>query len=157
MFNIGLLYISQIHYFWGGWILQEADGNWGWLVRVLTIATVLTVLLILRTPKRMRLNAGFFMAIIGLFAAVGLYYCVNAALIGPPQHYPAVVVDSHADDPDVDDGYELTIVMNNGKETELAVTEKIYEMAMNGEPLEICHRVSPFGVVFLGIHMPSTE
>lgn len=154
---IGLLYISQIHYFWGGWILQEADGNWGWLVRVLTIATVLTVLLILRTPKRMRLNAGFFMAIIGLFAAVGLHYCVNAALIGPPQHYPAVVVDSHADDPDVDDGYELTIVMNNGKETELAVTEKIYEMAMNGEPLEICHRESPFGVVFLGIHMPSTE
>ena len=154
---IGLLYISQIHYFWGGWILQEADGNWGWLVRVLTIATVLTVLLILRTPKRMRLNAGFFMAIIGLFAAVGLYYCVNAALIGPPQHYPAVVVDSHADDPDVDDGYELTIVMNNGKETELAVTEKNYEMAMNGEPLEICHRESPFGVVFLGIHMPSTE
>ena len=154
---IGLLYISQIHYFWGGWILQEADGNWGWLVRVLTIATVLTVLLILRTPKRMRLNAGFFMAIIGLFAAVGLHYCVNAALIGPPQHYPAVVVDSHADDPDVDDGYELTIVMNNGKETELAVTEKNYEMAMNGEPLEICHRESPFGVVFLGIHMPSTE
>ena len=97
------------------------------------------------------------MAIIGLFAAVGLYYCVNAALIGPPQHYPAVVVDSHADDPDVDDGYELTIVMNNGKETELAVTEKNYEMAMNGESLEICHRESPFGVVFLGIHMPSTE
>jgi len=48
-------------------------------------------------------------------------------------------------------------VMNNGKETELAVTEKNYEMAMNGEPLEICHRESPFGVVFLGIHMPSTE
>ena len=36
-------------------------------------------------------------------------------------------------------------------------TEKVYEMAMNGEPLEICHRESPFGVVFLGIHMPSTE
>ena len=77
---IGLLYISQIHYFGGGWILQEADGNWGWLVRVLTIATVLTVLLILRTPKRMRLNAGFFMAIIGLFAAVGLYALTQRSL-----------------------------------------------------------------------------
>ncbi len=154
---IGLLYISQVHYLWGGWILQEADGNWGWLIRVLTIATVLTVLLILRTPKRMRLNAGFFMAIIGMFSAVGLHYCVNAALIGPPQHYPAIVVDSHADDPDVDDGYELTIVMNNGKEAELAVTEKIYEMAMNGEPLEICHRESPFGVILLDIHLPQTE
>ena len=155
---IGLLYISQIHYLWGGWILQEVDGNWGWLVRVLTIATVLTVLLILRTPKRMRLNAGFFMAIIGLFAAVGLHYYVNAALIGPALHYPAVIVDSHANDPDVDgDNYELTIAMNNGKETELVVTEKIYEMAMNGKPLEICHRESPFGVILLNIHTPQAE
>lgn len=155
---IGLLYISQIHFLWGGWILQEADGNWGWLVRVLTIATILTVLLILRTPKRMRLNAGFFMAIIGLFVAVGLHYCVNAALIDPALHYPAVIVDSHANDPDVDgDNYELTIVMNNGKETELVVTEKIYQMAMNGKPLEICHRESPFGVILLNIHAPQTE
>ena len=64
------------------------------------------------------------MAIIGLFAAVGLHYCVNAALIGPPQHYPAVVVDSHADDPDVDDGYELTIVMNNGKKQNSLLQKK---------------------------------
>ena len=70
------------------------------------------------------------------------------------QHYPAIIVDSHAEDPDVDDDdYKLTIVMDNGEETDLVVTEKVYEMAMNGEPLEICHRESPFGVVFLGIHM----
>ena len=76
----------------------------------------------------------------------------------PAQHYPAIIVDSHAEDPDVDDDdYKLTIVMDNGEETDLVVTEKVYEMAMNGEPLEICHRESPFGVVFLGIHMPSTE
>ena len=74
------------------------------------------------------------------------------------QRYPAIIVDSHAEDPDVDDDdYKLTIVMDNGEETDLVVTEKVYEMAMNGEPLEICHRESPFGVVFLGIHMPSTE
>lgn len=98
------------------------------------------------------------MAIIGLFVAVGLHYCVNAALIDPALHYPAVIVDSHANDPDVDgDNYELTIVMNNGKETELVVTEKIYQMAMNGKPLEICHRESPFGVILLNIHAPQTE
>ena len=67
------------------------------------------------------------MAIIGLFVAVGPHYCVNAALIDPALHYPAVIVDSHANDPDVDgDNYELTIVMNNGTETELVVTETIY-------------------------------
>ena len=97
------------------------------------------------------------MAIIGLFAAVGLHYYVNAALIGPALHYPAVIVDSHANDPDVDgDNYELTIVMNNGIETDLVVTEKTYKMAMNGEPLEICHRESPFGVILLDIHVPQT-
>ena len=86
---------------------------------------------------------------------MGLHYYVNAALIGPAQHYPAVIVDSHADDPDVDDDdYELTIVLDNGKETELVVPEKIYEMAINGEPLDVCHRESPFGVILLDIHPP---
>lgn len=152
---IGLIYISQVHYLWDGWILQEADINWDCLLRVLTIATTLIVLMILRTPKRMRLNAGFFMGIVGFFVAVGLHYCVNAAFIGPALHYPAIIADSHANDPDVDDdNYELTIVMNNGKETKLVVTEKTYEMALNGEPLEICHRESPFGVILLDIHVP---
>lgn len=98
------------------------------------------------------------MSVVGLAIACGLHYCVNAALIGPAQHYPAAIVDSHAEDPDVDDdNYQLTIVMNNGNEADLVVSEKVYEMAMNGEPLEICHRESPFGVVFLGIHMPQSE
>lgn len=66
-------------------------------------------------------------------------------------------MDSHADDQDVYDDYELTIVMNNGKKAELAVPEKIYKMAMNGEPLEICHRESSFGVILLDIHLPQTE
>ena len=72
---IGLLYICQVHFLWDGWILQEADINWSWLIRVLTIATVLTVLLILRTPKRMRLNAGFF------YGSRWTFYCGGTALL----------------------------------------------------------------------------
>ncbi len=155
---IGLVYIWQVNHIWGGFVLQEVDMGFGWLARVLAIGAVLTVLLILRTPKRMRLGAGLFMGLVGISIAVGLHYCANAALIGPAQHYPAVIVDSHADDPDVDDDdYELTIVMDSGKETELVVPEKIYEMAMNGEPLEVCHRESPFGVILLDIHVPAAE
>lgn len=155
---IGFVYFWQASDIWGDWVLQEADRDFGWLLRVLSIAALLIVLQILRSPKRMRVQAGLFMGIVGLFIACGLHYCVNAAFIGPALHYPAVVVDSHADDPDVyDDDYELIIVMNNGKEAELAVPEKIYEMAMNSEPLEICHRESPFGVTLLDIHLPQTE
>ncbi len=152
---IGFAYFWQASDIWGGWVLQEADGGWGWLLRVLSIATILTVLQVLRTPKRLRVGAGLFMGVVGLSIACGLHYCANAALIGPAQHYPAVIVDSHADDPNVDDDhYELTIVMDNGKEVELVVAEKAYEMAMNGEPLEVCRRESPFGVVLLDIHVP---
>ena len=155
---IGYTYFWQVSDIWGDLVLREADGNWGWLIRILSIAIVLVVLQVLRSPKRNRVAAGLYMGVVGLSIACGLHYCVNAALIGPAQHYPAVIVDSHAEDPDVDDDdYTLTIVMDNGEETDLVVTEKVYEMAMNGEPLEICHRESPFGVIFLGIHMPSTE
>ena len=155
---IGYTYFWQVSDIWGDLVLREEDGNWGWLIRILSITIVLIVLQVLRSPKRNRVAAGLYMGVVGLSIACGLHYCVNAALIGPAQHYPAIIVDSHAEDPDVDDDdYKLTIVMDNGEETDLVVTEKVYEMAMNGEPLEICHRESPFGVVFLGIHMPSTE
>lgn len=152
---IGFAYFWQVGNIWGGWVLQESDSNWGWLLRVLSITAILTVLQVLRTPKRLRVGAGLFMGLVGLSIACGLHYCVNAALIGPAQHYPAVIVDSHADDPDVnDDDYELTIVMDDGSEAEIVVLESIYEMAMHGEPLEVCHRESPFGVIFLDIHTP---
>ena len=155
---IGYTYFWQVSDIWGDLVLREADGNWGWLIRILSITIVLIVLQVLRSPKRNRVGAGLYMGVVGLSIACGLHYCVNAALIGPAQHYPAIIVDNHADDPDVsDDDYKLTIIMDNGEETDLVVTEKVYEMAMDGEPLEICHRESPFGVVFLGIHMPSTE
>lgn len=155
---IGYTYFWQVSDIWGDLVLREADGNWGWLIRILSITIVLIVLQVIRSPKRNRVGAGLYMGVVGLSIACGLHYCVNAALIGPAQHYPAIIVDSHADDPDVsDDDYKLTIIMDNGEDAEIVVPEKIYEMAMNGEPLEICHRESPFGVVFLGIHMPSTE
>jgi len=155
---IGYTYFWQVSDIWGDLVLREADGNWGWLIRILSITIVLIVLQVIRSPKRNRVGAGLYMGVVGLSIACGLHYCVNAALIGPAQHYPAIIVDSHADDPDVsDDDYKLTIIMDNGEEAEIVVSEKVYEMAMDGEPLEICHRESPFGVVFLGIHMPATE
>lgn len=155
---IGLIYFWQVNYIWDGFVLQEADMGLGWLVRILAIGTILTVLLILRTPKRLQLGAGLFMGLVGLSIAVGLHYCANAALSGPARHYPAVIADSHADDPDVDDdNYELTIVMDNGKEVELVVPEKIYELAMEGEPLDVCHWESPFGVILLDIHAPESD
>ena len=162
---IALLYMGQVHYIWGGFILQEADMGFGWLVQVLAIGIALTVLLTLRAPKRIELGAGFFQGDAGFFIglaslclAVGLHYYVNAALSGPARHYPAVIVDSHAEVPETeDDDYTLTIVLDNGTESEIVVPEKIYELAMDGEPLDVCHRESPFGVILLDIHAPQNR
>ena len=155
---IGLLYMGQAHYIWDGLLLQVADTGLGWLVLILAVGTALTVLMVLRTPKRIRGGAGFFMGSMSFLLAFGLHYYANAALSGPAHHYPAIIVDSHADDPNVDDdAYELTIVMDTGKKAEVTVLEEIYEMAMDGEPLEVCHRESPFGVILVDIHTPTEE
>lgn len=78
---IGFVYFWQASDIWEDWLLQEADRDFGWLLRVLSIAALLIVLQILRSPKRMRV-AGLFMGILGLAIACGLHYCVNAVLIG---------------------------------------------------------------------------
>lgn len=138
---LAVFYMGQVHFFWDGWLLQEADNGWRWVVRVLAVGIIMTLLLLLRTPKRMRLEAGVFMGMICFCVAVGLHYYFNAALSGPARHYPAVIVDSHAENPDAeDDDYTLTVLLDNGEEATLAVLEEIYGKAMSGEDLDICHR-----------------
>lgn len=43
-----------------------------------------------------------------------------------------------------DDDYKLTIVLDNGEETNLVIIEKVYEMAMDGESLEVCQNEHKF-------------
>lgn len=155
---LSLLYMGQVHYFWDDWVLQEAGSGWLYLVRILFIGTLLTVLMIMRTPKRLRLGAGLFMGMIGFCFALGFHYYINTALCGPARHYPAVISDSHAKDPDdEEDHFTLTVIMDDGREADIAVTEKIYKQAVSGEPLETCHWESPLGVDFLDIHAPKQK
>ena len=152
--------MGQVHYFWDDWVLQEAGSGWLYLVRILFIGTLLTVLMIMRTPKRLRLGAGLFMGMIGFCFALGFHYYIyiNTALCGPARHYPAVISDSHAKDPDdEEDHFTLTVIMDDGREADIAVTEKIYKQAVSGEPLETCHWESPLGVDFLDIHAPKQK
>lgn len=155
---VSLIYMGQVHYVWDAFILQEGDVSFGWLIRIWMVGTILTVLLIIRMPKRMRLEGGIFMGMISFCLAIGLHYYVNVTLTGPIRHYPAVIVDSHAEDPNVeDDDYTLTVLMDNGKEAEIVVMDQIYEMAVNGKALDVCHRESIFGVTFLKVHVPKEE
>ncbi len=155
---LALLYMGQVHYFWEGWVLQEVDDSWFSLVRILVIGVFLTVMLLVRTPKRLRLGAGFFMGLIGFCTAFGFHYYINTALCGPARHYPAVIADSHAGDPDDEEDHcTLTVIMDDGRKADLAVLREIYEQALRGEPFDLCHWESPLGAAFLDIHAPKED
>lgn len=155
---LALLYIGQMHYFWEGWVLQEVYDSWFILVRVLVISIFLTAMLLARTPKRLRLGAGFFMGLIGFCTAFGFHYYINTALCGPARHYPAVIADSHAGDPDDEDDHcTLTVILDDGRKADLTVQKEIYEQALNGKPFDVCHWESPLGATFLDIHAPKED
>ncbi len=102
-----------------------------------------------------RLEAGFFIGLTSCCLGMGISYCANAALCRPARHYPAVIVDSHKADPNTKgDTYTLTVLLDDGSEEKLDVFDSVYEMAMNGEPLEVCHCESYLGMEMLKLHPP---
>ncbi len=155
---IGIIYIGQYEYFWRRWTLQETDSVLFWFFKLSVIISVFTIIMVLRAPKRMKTEAGIFMGIMSLIFSMGINYYVNTALCGPAYHYTAVIVDSHEKRTDIkDDDYKLTVLLDNNKETDLFVFEEVYEMAINGEPLEICQRKSKLGEIMVSIHKPSEK
>ena len=98
------------------------------------------------------------MGLIGFCTAFGFHYYINTALCGPARHYPAVIADSHAGDPDDEEDHcTLTVIMDDGRKADLAVLREIYEQALRGEPFALCHWESPLGAAFLDIHAPKED
>ena len=87
-----------------------------------------------------------------------LSYCANAALCRPACHYKAVIVDSHKEDPNTrGDDNTLTVLLDDGSKNRLYVSDTIFEKAMRGEALDVCHSKSPLGMEMLKIHPPKTK
>ena len=98
------------------------------------------------------------MILVSLSLGMSISYCANAALCRPARHYPAVIVDSHKENPNIeDDDYTLTVLLDDGSEEEIRVSDTIYEMAMKGEALDVCHSESPLGMEMLKIHLPEAK
>ena len=95
------------------------------------------------------------MMLASMSLGMSISYCANAALCGPARHYKAVIVDSHKEDPNTKgDDYTLTVLLDDGSEERIHVSGTIYEMAMQGEALVVCHSESPLGMEMLKIHLP---
>ena len=138
---------------------MQPKGSGGiWIIQGLIIAVPVIILCLYRTPKGKRLEAGVFMILASMSLGMSISYCANAALCGPARHYKAVIVDSHKEDPDIKgDDYTLTALLDDGSEERIHVSGAIYEMAMKGEALVVCHSESPLGMEMLKIHLPETQ
>lgn len=153
-----LALLWQVHYVWDRWIMQVRDNDWIWLFQAALIAVPVFLLCLYRIPKQKRFESAFFIGFVCIGFGMCIPYCANAALCRPAHHYPAVVVDSHKADPDTKrDDDTLTVRLDDGSKEKLCVFDTIYEMAMAGEPLSVCHSESPFGMEFLKIHIPKSE
>lgn len=153
-----LVLLWQVHYVWNRWVMQVRDNDWIWLFQAALIAVPVFLLCLYRIPKQKRFESAFFIGFVCIGFGMCIPYCANAALCSPAHHYSAVVVDSHKADPDAKrDDDTLTVRLDDGSKETLCVFDTIYEMAMAGKPLVVCHSESPFGMEFLKIHTPKAE
>lgn len=153
-----LIMLWQVHYIWSQWVMQPRGNGWLWIIQATVIAVPVIVLCLRYIPKRKRLEAGIFMGIVSCGLGMCISYYANAALCGPARHYPAIIIDSHKADPNTrSDDYTLTVCLEDGSEDKLRVSDTIYEKAMNGESLEVCHCKSLFGMEMLKLHPPKTQ
>ncbi len=158
MFLPALAMLWQVHYIWSRSAMQPKGDGGIWIIQGLLIAVTVIFLGLYRTPKGKRFETGFFMILVGMSLGMSISYCANAALCRPARHYKAVIVDSHKEDPNTKgDDYTLTVLLDDGSEERICVSETIYEMAMKGEELDVCHSESPLGMEMLKIHLPKTQ
>lgn len=152
---ISLAYLYQTAYLWSKWVFQVAGGGLNWVIQSAVLIAVLTALVALVTPRRLRKASVPALGLLVFFFSMPIVYGINLTLSGPTVHTPLVIVDSHVADPEDDeDEYTLTVQLEDGSETELNVFDTTYEMAMNGEALVLCQKKSPLGMSFVSIHKP---
>lgn len=158
MFLPALAMLWQVHYIWSRSAMQPKGSGEIWIIQGLLIAVPVISLCLYRTPKGRRFETGFFVILVSMSLGMSISYCANAALCGPARHYKAVIVDSHKEDPNTKgDDNTLTVLLDNGSEEKIHVSDSIYEMAIKGEALDVCHSESPLGMEMLKIHLPKTQ
>lgn len=153
-----LAMLWQVHYIWSRSAMQPKGSGEIWIIQGLLIAVPVISLCLYRTPKGRRFETGFFVILVSMSLGMSISYCANAALCGPARHYKAVIVDSHKEDSNTKgDDNTLTVLLDDGSEEKIHVSGSIYEMAIKGEALDVCHSESPLGMEMLKIHLPKTQ
>ncbi len=102
--------------------------EWQFLVLWLAVGIILTALFVQRTPKRLRGENLFLVGIALFLLSYPLCYGANLALCGHSQHYSAVITGrEEKEDDDGDSAYTLTVLLDDGTEAEIQVTQTLYQ------------------------------
>ena len=126
------------------------------LVLWLAVGIILTALFVQRTPKRLRGENLFLVGIALFLLSYPLCYGANLALCGHSQHYSAVITGrEEKEDDDGDSAYTLTVLLGDGTEAEIQVTQTLYQMEESGTPFVVCQLESPLGIRMIKLHLTS--
>ena len=121
---------------------------WG----VLSVA--LGAAVFLRTPKRLRGDGVFLLALFCLIEGYALAYGGNLALCGPARHYPAQVLDRFQQEDDGDTEYYLELLLDDGTQAQVQVSETVYRLEAEGTEFVVCQLESPLGIRMVDLHLP---
>lgn len=123
----------------------------------LTVMALLMGLLFLRTPKWLRKSGLVLLILFAMCIGWGVSYAANLALCGKAEHSEAQILASDVREEDGEQEYYLTVRLDDGKETELYVSEDMYRMYTENEPLTLCLRSSVFGIRMADLHLSEEE
>lgn len=153
---LALLIATQVRCFWADHIVQIIDKERFYLLSAGIAATII-VLFLVRTPKRLRNGEGLFvMSLNIIMLSYVMFYGGNLAISTPVQHYPLTVVDRSepAAEDDEEEGYTLTILLDDGSTETLKVGEQLYEMEKVGAEFVVCQKQNFLGIRMARLHLP---
>lgn len=149
----GLLLASQFFYFWNQLVMQTVD-EIPFLVLWGVLGVALGAAVFLRTPKRLRGDGVFLLVLFCLIEGYALAYGGNLALCGPAQHYPAQVLDRFQQEDDGDTEYYLELLLDDGTQAQVQVSETVYRLEAEGTEFVVCQLESPLGIRMVDLHLP---
>lgn len=149
----GLLLASQFFYFWNELVMQTVD-EIPFLVLWGVLSVALGAAVFLRTPKRLRGDGVFLLALFCLIEGYALAYGGNLALCGPARHYPAQVLDRFQQEDDGDTEYYLELLLDDGTQAQVQVSETVYRLEAEGTEFVVCQLESPLGIRMVDLHLP---
>ncbi len=149
----GLLLASQFFYFWNELVMQTVD-EIPFLVLWGVLGVALGAAVFLRTPKRLRGDGVFLLALFCLIEGYALAYGGNLALCGPARHYPAQVLERFQQEDDGDTEYYLELRLDDGTQAQVQVSETVYRLEAEGTEFLVCQLESPLGIRMVDLHLP---